>query len=896
MQLFRLKNALHKSTTTKFVKTIALVATLVILAVLPCRFCIAQEEENSSDSAADVFITMRDQHNADFQLELSHKPADPDALRAAAEKAIGDTLQGYQTETLSDGHWRIWAQYRPGKGSDNSPKTSTFAVLKLVPWMQKNEIDVFSLSVFVPAGTPTTTLPAAFVQDEPAYKETRYYWSTSLHELHVDLTNIHWQAGYSPLYLGSSLLLLGLYPVAVLLLSYRRMRRYLNNFELNEQQSPGTVFEMVLYNRLLGKFVGYSWMAILLWRFPPASLRFLNITHSLANSCLLLAAISTAAWCATQYAASAISMPLIDRIYNTQTPPGQGAILATIDAALFCVPGVFLGMSFVSLTSNNDRAGFLYLFLFALLFNGIARFRHHLSGVEANMLEPGTQIAETVSELAKAAGLSGVTCLSFFGYGPGPGLAQALYGKRILITDGMPALLNQRELRGVLAHEVAHIKQKHLVIYACKRLALLALYPLILMFNPWVVWNAGKSVFLAGLPLIPVLVYPLGAKISRLIEYKTDAVAAALAGEAAGLASGLEVYRKASHSPTTWRRSTGWLMTHPDFESRFRRLGFVGSAAIENPITEQSAVVGKIRRPALTATFRKFYSNDIQGLYGLAVVCPIVIAGLIVAYASLSGLLMVAVMAGAVILALDLIRIISDRAPASRMITLRSRLSRSLAEEGKTATETHFCGIVPGANSQMSYLTLPYADIGEVSVTEDGIFWAGDLEDFNLPWNMVTAVEYAANGDYANRGTAVTCTDPATNVSGTFTLYLLPVSGALHAAQSVDAFRQLLANKHAAANRPAPTQFDFEIVPSTPFPCKLPPEKWLSAPTTPATAALKQALFASYIYGLIVCALLGGLTGNAQRNTPYAVAILCAVFMVVINSWYHKRGLKRIKR
>ena len=83
MQLFRLKNALHKSTTTKFVKTIALVATLVILAVLPCRFCIAQEEENSSDSAADVFITMRDQHNADFQLELSHKPADPDALRAA---------------------------------------------------------------------------------------------------------------------------------------------------------------------------------------------------------------------------------------------------------------------------------------------------------------------------------------------------------------------------------------------------------------------------------------------------------------------------------------------------------------------------------------------------------------------------------------------------------------------------------------------------------------------------------------------------------------------------------------------------------------------------------------------------------------------------------------------
>jgi ABC-type Mn2+/Zn2+ transport system permease subunit len=76
----------------------------------------------------------------------------------------------------------------------------------------------------------------------------------------------------------------------------------------------------------------------------------------------------------------------------------------------------------------------------------------------------------------------------------------------------------------------------------------------------------------------------------------------------------------------------------------------------------------------------------------------------------------------------------------------------------------------------------------------------------------------------------------------------------------------------------------------------MPPEKWLSAPGARAKLPVKQMLFAAYIYGLIVCALIGGLSGSAQRNTPYGAAILCTVFMVVNNSWYHKRGLKRIKR
>jgi heat shock protein HtpX len=166
-----------------------------------------------------------------------------------------------------------------------------------------------------------------------------------------------------------------------------------------------------------------------------------------------------------------------------------------------------------------------------------------------------------------------------FAMGRGPETAS------IAVTEGLLEDLGTREVAGVLAHELAHIKNRDILLssfaatvtsllFSAGRtlgfLALLAL-PLLLAWAPHVLLAVA---LLAVAPVIAVL---LQAALSRQRELAADAEAAALTGDPLGLASALSRLELSERS-LLWllfgrpRPADSPLASHPRTEERVERL------------------------------------------------------------------------------------------------------------------------------------------------------------------------------------------------------------------------------------------------------------------------------------------------------------------------------------
>lgn len=174
------------------------------------------------------------------------------------------------------------------------------------------------------------------------------------------------------------------------------------------------------------------------------------------------------------------------------------------------------------------------------------------------------------------------------------------------VTDGLLRNLSPRELTGVLAHEIAHIRQNDVrvlsfadvigrmtgILSVVGQFLLLLNLPLLLMGRIPVPWLTVVLLLVA-----PVLSGLLRLALSRTREVDADLGAARLAGDALGLASAL---RKMECYGTSWidrlfrphhAPSGSLLRTHPDTEERVQRL-------LE-----------------LAGQQREYVSDDLDGLY-----------------------------------------------------------------------------------------------------------------------------------------------------------------------------------------------------------------------------------------------------------------------------------------
>lgn len=173
-----------------------------------------------------------------------------------------------------------------------------------------------------------------------------------------------------------------------------------------------------------------------------------------------------------------------------------------------------------------------------------------LYGAQPLAPEQIPELWELLARLAERAGLGFVPQLYYL---PSRVLNAFAVGRRdeaaIAVTDGLLHQLSRRELLGVLAHEISHIRSQDLWVMALAdllsratrllsllgQLLLLLNLPLLLLGAVTIDWYAIALLIFA--PLISALAQ---LALSRTREYDADLGAARLTGDPDGLASALD--------------------------------------------------------------------------------------------------------------------------------------------------------------------------------------------------------------------------------------------------------------------------------------------------------------------------------------------------------------------
>jgi len=175
----------------------------------------------------------------------------------------------------------------------------------------------------------------------------------------------------------------------------------------------------------------------------------------------------------------------------------------------------------------------------------------------------------------------------------------------IAVTDGMLRALDLRELAGVLAHEISHIRNRDLWLMAIADVAgrltrLMTLLGLALLIINLPLWLSGA----AAIPwlVVPLLVFApqitilLQLALSRAREFDADLDAAGLTGDPGALAAALAKLERYQRGP--WEQilmpgrrlpEPSVLRTHPPTAERIARLEALASALPLPPLPERGA-------------------------------------------------------------------------------------------------------------------------------------------------------------------------------------------------------------------------------------------------------------------------------------------------------------------
>src|SRR3990170_4308627 len=172
----------------------------------------------------------------------------------------------------------------------------------------------------------------------------------------------------------------------------------------------------------------------------------------------------------------------------------------------------------------------------------------------------------------------------------------------VAVTEGILRILDERELRGVLAHELSHIKNRDILIGTIAATMAGAISMLANMAHWGMIFGGRSSDDRGGghpiVALLMMIVAPLAAMlvqmaISRSREFGADATGAMISGDPLSLANALrKLERGAQRIPMEANPATahmfivnpvtgGGLMTlfstHPPMEERIRRLESMAS-------------------------------------------------------------------------------------------------------------------------------------------------------------------------------------------------------------------------------------------------------------------------------------------------------------------------------
>ncbi|HUF65066.1 MAG TPA: zinc metalloprotease HtpX [Gemmatimonadaceae bacterium] len=169
----------------------------------------------------------------------------------------------------------------------------------------------------------------------------------------------------------------------------------------------------------------------------------------------------------------------------------------------------------------------------------------------------------------------------------------------VCVTEGLKNLVSDEELEGVIAHELAHIKNRDMLLQTvtATMAGAISLLPRLALFS-----GGGRdrnihpAVMLALMILAPLAAMMIQMAISRSREFKADAVGAEICGRPLALAGALQKLEATARrapmninpaaaplaqvNPLSGGAPKGfarWFMTHPPTEDRVRALQQVAS-------------------------------------------------------------------------------------------------------------------------------------------------------------------------------------------------------------------------------------------------------------------------------------------------------------------------------
>jgi heat shock protein HtpX len=263
------------------------------------------------------------------------------------------------------------------------------------------------------------------------------------------------------------------------------------------------------------------------------------------------------------------------------------ALLLGALSALFLFIGEMLG----------GAQGLVIGFLFAIVTNFVSYWfsdKIVLKMYGAREVGPEHPLYRIVSRLASRAGLPQPRCYvipqaspNAFATGRNPKHAA------VAATEGILQILNEQELEGVLAHELAHVKHRDILISsiaATIAAAIMMVSRFAMFFGGSRDDNRGSNPFalLATIILAPLAAMMIQAAISRSREFDADAGGSAIAGRPDGLVSALRKIEAASRAvpldanpatahmfivkPFSAAGLLGLFSTHPPTEARIQAL------------------------------------------------------------------------------------------------------------------------------------------------------------------------------------------------------------------------------------------------------------------------------------------------------------------------------------
>ncbi len=183
----------------------------------------------------------------------------------------------------------------------------------------------------------------------------------------------------------------------------------------------------------------------------------------------------------------------------------------------------------------------------------------------------------------------------------------------IAVTDGILRKLSGRQLAGVLAHEVSHIRAGDTRIMNLSDVVARMTHGLsymgmgLVLFTLPLTLTGDLRPLLAGIALsvLPTVTTLLQSGLSRSREYDADIAGAALTGDPEGLASGLEALERTDGSiwerlmvPRSRTPDPTLLSSHPPTEERARRLRELQQVDDETSMGGTLGRSGQIEPPA----------------------------------------------------------------------------------------------------------------------------------------------------------------------------------------------------------------------------------------------------------------------------------------------------------